>query len=213
VLEQFGYEIVIADLEKVGGEHSIQCNATDEADVKKTLDYCKDHFNGIDVVVNCQGIFSVARIENTSEEIFDKMVDVNLKSVFLVCKNAIPIMKWRKEGYIVNLASMAGLRGKKGEGAYCATKFGVVGLTEAIFEELRGTGVRISAVCPSSVDTSLLKNEVKLSRFELEKVLKPEDIARIVAELVTSNPRVLRKIVPVEVALVIDKLNRKERDF
>ena len=104
---------------------------------------------------------------------------------------------------------MAGLRGKRGESAYCASKFGAMGLTDTLFEELRGTGVRVTAVCPTSVDTPFLNKAIELSQEELEKVLKPLDIGRIVGELVTSHPRVLRKVVPIEIELEIDKLEKK----
>ncbi len=212
ILEHLGYHVLVAD--KRPSEETddfISCDATKEKQVVYAITKCQSKYGQIDVVICCQGEYLVKRFEKTSLEEFEKIIDTNLKSVFLVLKHVVPLLKWQGFGYIVNLASMAGLRGNRGHGAYCASKFGVIGLTETLFEELKGTGVRISAVCPSSVDTSFVKNELKLSSGELEKFLKPQDVARIIAELVSSNPRVLRKIVPIDIGLSLDKLERKER--
>ena len=209
---RLSYSVVIADKREpinVRDASFIAIDATREADVKKALSFATEKLGVIDVVVNCQGIYLVDKIENTAFQLFDDIINTNLKSVFLVCKNIVPIMKWQNRGYIVNIASMAGLEGRAGQSAYCASKFAVVGLTDALYRELKGTGVRITAVCPSSVDTPLLNNEVALDREELDKVLQPEDVARVVAELITSHKRVHRKIVPIEIELNIDKLNKK----
>jgi len=212
-LKHLGFAVAIADIRPTDtkvADFFIPTNATREVDIKRAISTAQEKFGSIDVVINCQGVYFVDKIENTPVEEFDKMIDTNLRSVFLVCKNVVPLMKFKKSGYIVNLASMAGLRGKAGEGAYCASKFGVVGLTDALFEELKGTGVRVTAVCPTSVDTPFLNKAVELSEEELEKILRPSDIGRIVGELVTSHPRVLRKIVPIEIEIEIDKLKKKK---
>lgn len=211
-LEHLGYHVIIADKKPTDeSDGFINCDATVEKQVVRAIETCQQKLGQIDVVLCCQGQYLVKRFEKTTLQEFEKIIDSNLKSVFLVCKHVLPLMKWQGFGYIVNFASMAGLRGNAGHGAYSASKFGVVGLTESLYEELKGTGVRVTAICPSSVDTSFVKNEIKLSSGELEKFLKPQDVARIVAELVSSNPRVLRKIVPIEIDLNLDKLQRKER--
>jgi len=212
ILGHLGYEVLIADKKQSDKKDNfIICDTTKESDVTRAIQSCQSKFGQIDVVLCCQGEYLVKRFEKTTEDEFEKIINTNLKSVFLVCKNVVPLLKWQGFGYIINLASMAGLRANRGHGAYCASKFGVIGLTETLYEELQGTGVRVTAVCPSSVDTPFVKNELKLSTRELEKLLKPNDVARVIAELVSSNPRVLRKIVPIEIDLELDKLERKER--
>ena len=210
---RLNFEVIIADKTEPPNLRDIvfvPTDATQEGDVKRVLIKATEKLGVIDVVINCQGLYLVERVEKTGVQSWDDLMNVNLKSVFLVCKNIIPIMKWQGRGYIVNIASMAGLRGKIGQSAYCASKFGVVGLTEAIHEELKGSGVRISAVCPSSVDTPFLNDVVNLGKEELDKILQPEDIARVIAELITSHKRVHRKIIPIEIELEIDKLEKKK---
>ena len=211
VLEKVGYEVLISDIKgPTDKDYFIIGDATSELDVKRVISIARDRVKDIDVVVNAQGFYELNKIDKTEPEIWDKLMNINAKSVFLVCKSIIPYMKLRKKGYIVNIASMAGLRGREGQSAYCASKFAVIGLTESLFEELKGTGVRITAVCPTSVNTKFLKNSVRFYGSEAEKILRPNDVARVVAELVTSHPRVLRKVVPLDIELEIDKLNRKK---
>jgi len=158
---QAGYFVVLADIKKPNVQDDfefIAIDATSEVQVKKAILFMLEKTSKARCGCQLPRRYKVGRIEKTSPEELDKLLEVNLKSVFLVCKGVVPIMKWQKNGYIVNIASMAGLRGKQGETAYCASKFAVVGLTDALFQELQGTGVRISAVCPSSFKHHLLKN-------------------------------------------------------
>ena len=209
VLKDLKFDVVVADLKiKKNDPDSIEADLTLQSDVKRALRFAHDRLGKVEVVVNCQGFYHLSKIEKTDADAFNKLIDINLKSVFLVCKEVIPTMKMQKKGYIINLASMAGLRGREGQSAYCASKFGVVGLTESLFEELKGTGVRISAVCPTSVNTGFLKDKVKIYSNESEKILKPHDVARVIAELVTSHPRVFRKIVDLDIEISIDKVHR-----
>jgi len=212
LISKLGLNLVIVDLKEPAGCDCefVGADLTKESEVKHAIMYALEKFQTIDVAINCQGIYQIDPIEKTSNADFDQMLDVNLKSVFYVCKNIIPVMKWRRGGYIVNIASMSGLRGKKGQSAYCASKFGVVGLTEALYEELKGTGVRISAVCPTSVNTKMLSRQIKMTEAEEKKILQAEDVASIVAELINSNPRVYRKIIPIEIEIDIDKLEKKK---
>ena len=210
--KRLGYSVVIADKREPSGLEDVRFIATDatvETDVKAAISFTTEKLGVIDVIVNCQGIYLIDKIENTTIQTFDDIINVNLKSIFLVCKNAIPIMKWQNRGYIVNIASMSGLRAKAGQSAYCASKFAVVGLTESLYHELEGTGVRITAICPSSVDTPQLMSQVSLTKDELDKILQPEDVARVVAELITSNKRVHRTVVPIEIEFYINKLDKK----
>lgn len=211
VLERLRFKVLVADIKgPTESEDFIISDATSEADVKRVIALANERLKGLDVVINAQGIYELNKIEKTETDTWDKVLNINAKSVFMVCKNVIPQMKLQKNGYIINIASMAGLRGREGQSAYCASKFAVVGLTESLFEELKGTGVRITAVCPTSVNTKFLKDNVRFYSSEAEKVLQPNDVARVVAELVTSHPRVLRKTVSLDIELEIDKLHRKK---
>lgn len=212
ILSNKGFNLVVVDLEKpdsFDGEF-VSADLTKESETKRAIMYTLEKFQTVDIVINCQGIYKIDSIEKTSNSDLEKMLDVNLKTVFYVCKNVIPVMKWRRGGYIINIASMSGLRGKKSQSAYCASKFAVVGLTEALYEELKGTGVRISAVCPTSVHTKMLSRQIKMTETEEKKILQAEDVAKIVVELIGSNQRVYRKIIPIEIEIDIDKLEKKK---
>lgn len=211
-LERLNFKVLVADIKgPTEDEGFIISDATKEADIKRVVGLANERLKGLDVVINAQGIYELNQITKTENDVWDKVLDVNAKSVFMVCKSVIPQMKLQKNGYIVNIASMAGLRGRAGQSVYCASKFAVVGLTESLFEELKGTGVRITAVCPTSVNTKFLKNSVRFYNSEAERILHPDDVARVVAELVTSHPRVLRKVVALDIELEVDKLHRKKR--
>jgi len=211
-LKHLGYKVIIADRRGPSedlADKYVACDATQAADVKRAIAFAQQNYGSVDVVVNAQGVYLLDSFEEMSSEKWQKIIDVNLTSVFLVCKEAVPLMRWQRGGgYIVNIASMSGIHGRAGKSAYCASKFGVIGLTESLFEELRGTNVRITAVCPASVDTALTNNKHLLKRVEIEKILQPEDVAKAVGELVESPKRVLRKKVELEIELIIDKYQR-----
>ena len=210
-LERLGYKVLIADLKgPVDSEGFVPCDATSEDDIKRVLSLANERLGNISVVINAQGIYELNKIEKTDSDRWDKVMDINAKSVFLVCKNVLPQLKQQRKGYIINIASMAGLRGREGQSVYCASKFAVVGLTESLYEELKGTGVRVTAVCPTSVNTEFLTKNVRFYQSEAEKILQPEDVARVVGELVTSGAHVLRKVVSLDIELEIDKLHRKK---
>jgi 3-oxoacyl-[acyl-carrier protein] reductase len=127
------------------------------------------------------------------EESWDQVIDVNLKGTFLMSRAVIPHMLSRRSGRIVNMASVAGKRGTARRGAYTASKFGVVGLTQAMAQELGAHGITVNAICPGSVDTSRRESSTKretalrekepgaslLSMPPTGRVARPDDIARL----------------------------------
>ena len=108
----------------------------------------------LDVLVNNAGIVVAGGIADFSEEHWDRLMAVNLKGVFLVTRAAIPALT-QSRGSVINIASIAGKRGHAGMGAYCASKFGVVGLTQALSAELGPLGVRANAICPGLLGTAM----------------------------------------------------------
>jgi meso-butanediol dehydrogenase/(S,S)-butanediol dehydrogenase/diacetyl reductase len=127
------------------------------------------------------------------EEAWDLVLDVNLKGTFLMCRAAIPHMLARRSGRIVNMASVSGKRGTSRRGAYTASKFGVIGLTQALAQELAPHGITVNAICPGSVDTSRRESTSRRERALVERepgaavlstpptgrVARPDDIARL----------------------------------
>lgn len=112
---------------------------------------------------------------------WDSVVDTNLKSVFLFCSAVAPEMIRRQKGHIINISSLAGRNTFAGGAIYCASKWGLMGLTGSMAEDLRGHGIRVSAICPGSVATEFAGHGGK----DATKALQPEDVAHAVAALVT----------------------------
>jgi NAD(P)-dependent dehydrogenase (short-subunit alcohol dehydrogenase family) len=140
-----------------------------------------------DVLVNNAGTVARGRLDELPLEAWDDVVDANLKGTFLVTRAFLPAMRARRSGRIINIASISGRQGTAGLTAYCAAKHGVVGLTRALAEELRGDGIVANAVCPGSVDTDMLR----VGRPGAQADMSPEDVAGVVLYLATQAPSAL----------------------
>ena len=110
-------------------------------------------FGPIEILVNNAGIGYFGPTHQADESIWDSVLDTNLKSVFLTSKAVAPGMIERRGGHIINIASLAGKNAFAGGGIYCASKWGLMGLSGSMAEDLRGYGIRVSAICPGSVAT------------------------------------------------------------
>ena len=144
-------------------------------------------FGPPDVLVNNAGVVARARLDETPVETWDAVVDSNLKGTFLVTRAFLPAMRARRRGRIVNLASISGRQGTAALTAYCAAKHGVVGLTRALAEELRGEGIAVNAICPGSVDTEMLQQGMPGAR----PAMSPDDVANVALYLAALAPLAL----------------------
>lgn len=144
--------------------------------IKKIIDESMKKFGRIDIVVNNAGVLIEKNIEDTTEQEYDWVMDVNVKGIFLMCSAVIPIMKKQGSGTIVNISSGAGQTGYASLSIYCASKFAVIGLTESIAREHRE--IKAYAVCPGSVDTDMLRNTWPGYKASL----KAEDVAKTVVD-------------------------------
>lgn len=140
-----------------------------------------------DILVNNAGTVARARVDELSVEAWDDVVDANLKGTFLMTRAFLPMMRARRSGRIINIASIAGRQGTAGLSAYCAAKHGVVGLTRALAAELHEDGIVANAVCPGSVDTDMLR----LGRPGAKPDMSPEDVAGVVLYLAAQAPTAL----------------------
>jgi 3-oxoacyl-[acyl-carrier protein] reductase len=138
-------------------------------------------FGPIDILVNNAGIGLFGPFHEFSESDWDRVLDTNLKSVFLMCRAVAPEMIRRQTGHIINISSLAGKNTFANGAIYCASKWGLMGLTGSMAEDLRKYGIRVSAICPGSVATEFSGQSVK----DPSKTLQPEDVAHAVAALVT----------------------------
>jgi 3-oxoacyl-[acyl-carrier protein] reductase len=139
----------------------------------------------IEILVNNAGIGYFAPTHQADESIWDTVLDTNLKSVFLASKAVAAGMIERRSGHIINIASLAGKNAFAGGGIYCASKWGLLGLTECMAEDLRPYGIRVSAICPGTVATDFSPHAGK----DPSKTLQPEDIAHVVEMIATQAPQ------------------------
>ena len=139
----------------------------------------------IEILVNNAGIGHFAPIQEASEANWDATLDTNLKAVFLLSKAVAPGMISRRSGHIINIASLAGKNAFAGGGVYCASKWGLLGLTQCAAEDLRPYGIRVSAICPGSVATDFSPHLNK----DPGKMLQPEDVAHAVEMILTQAPQ------------------------
>jgi NAD(P)-dependent dehydrogenase (short-subunit alcohol dehydrogenase family) len=163
VFYEEGYRVVIGSREDSGlagelGERAM-FHATDvaqSAQLHSLVQAAMDFGGGLDVMINNAGYSEWMPISDVDEVFWDKMIDTNLKGVFFACQAAAAQLK--KGGAIVNISSLAGKRGSASNSVYCASKFGVTGITQALAKELGPRGIRVNAVCPVYVRTEgLLK--------------------------------------------------------
>ena len=123
-------------------------DVSDEGVVSRVVAAAEQQLGPVDVLVNNAGIFAAAPVEKMDALVFDRVIAVNLRGPFLMSRAVLPGMKARRRGHIVNIASTAGRRGFAGGGAYCASKFGLAGLSEAMMYEVRTSDVRVSRRLP-----------------------------------------------------------------
>jgi 3-oxoacyl-[acyl-carrier protein] reductase len=139
----------------------------------------------IEVLVNNAGLGWFKPVHEFSESDWDTMVDTNLKAVFLLSKAVVPAMIARGNGTIINISSLAGKNTFPNGSVYCASKWGLMGLTGCMAEDLRGHGIRVAAVCPGSVSTEFSNH----SGTDPSRLLQAEDVAHAVEMILTQGPQ------------------------
>ena len=176
----------LSELGKVEGE---VCDVRSEAQVEMMLKECERVFGGADVLINNAGIGIIGKtVEEMSAEEFEQTLQTNLFGVFYACHHAIPMLKRRGGGYIINISSLAGQNAHPRMAAYNASKFGLNGFTEALMQEVRADNIKVTAICPGSVNTNFGGDEPS---DEKAWQIQPEDIAQVVVDLLNFNERAL----------------------
>jgi len=189
-----GFDVTVADLQPDAvatdlGASAVRLDVRDEAAVTAAMD-------GVEVLVNAAGIGSTTDAPGTTLEVWEDVFAVNARGTFLCCKHAIPGMKTRGAGAIVNVASVAGLVGLKNRAAYSASKGAVIALTRALAVDHVGDGIRVNAVCPGTIDTPWVRSLVDDAGESLDalrarqlmgRLGTPEEVADAVVYLATAE--------------------------
>lgn len=152
----------------------VRCDVSDARDVEALSLRATEFFDGApaDLLVNNAGIAPRSPLLEMSEETWDRVLDVNLKGAFLCTKAFLPAMVARKKGRVVNVASISSTLGTPKLSAYCASKWGLVGFTKAVAEEVREHGVQVLSVMPGSIDTKMLEGSGFAPQMSADDVAK-----------------------------------------
>ena len=178
-----------AELKKSGSPvHSQIADVSLSTDVSALVDKTQAALGPISILVNNAGIGLFGPAHEKTESDWDRVLNTNLKSVFLVSRAVAPAMIQRRAGDIINISSLAGRNAFAGGGIYCASKWGLQGLSACMAEDLREHGVRVSVICPGSVATGFSSGSTR-SPKDPAKVLSPEDVAHAVEMIVTQSPQ------------------------
>ena len=190
-----GAQKTAQQIEKAGGTAlAIKVDVSRAVEVEAAARKVVSTFKKIDILVNNAGVSQTSKVASMTEEMWDKVNNVNLKGVFLCCHAVIPYMKQRKYGKIVNIASVLALTGSAYYAHYGATKAGVVGFTRGLAVELGPHNINVNAVGPGVIDTPMAQQDVTEAvrqrlqkRIPMRRIGMPRDIADAVAFLVSDE--------------------------
>jgi len=168
-------------LGKHGNVEGEICDVRSEDQVRMLIEECGRRFGGLDILVNNAGVgFMSQTVEEMSGDEFRQTLETNLFGVFYACHYAVPVMKERGGGYIINISSLAGQNAHPKMAAYNASKFGLNGFTEALMQEVRQDDIKVTAICPGSVNTYFGGDTPS---NEKAWQIQPKDIAELVIDL------------------------------
>lgn len=156
--------------------YAVPCDVSREEEVRSFIDQVHAVFGAVDVLVNNAGFGLFKQVTEFSAEEFQSVLDTNLRGVFLMTKAVLPRMRERKQGAIITISSLAGKNGFSGGAAYCASKFGVRGLMQSLFLEVREDNIRVVTIFPGTVDTDFFI-DASAKQLRSNKALAASDIA------------------------------------
>jgi len=207
LLAQSGSRVVLAarsepQLKSVSDEISnqngealvIPTDLTRDEEIEQLVEKTIKEWGSVDVLINNAGLGKVAPVVKAKVSDWDETFQVNLRAPMILSKLVLPKMMERGEGSIINISSVSGKSGQANGSAYSASKFGLIGFTQSLYEEVREYGIRVTAICPGFVDTQLIP---QMRRMDRSKMIRPEDIAQTVLFVLTSPPTAC----PVEITI------------
>ncbi|MEN9203735.1 MAG: SDR family oxidoreductase [Thermostichus sp. DG_1_6_bins_120] len=173
---------VQSQIQSEGGKAEIfPMDLADLSVLPQQLQSLLNRFGPCDVLINNAGIAHVGPLATLSLSDWQRVIDLNLTAAFLCAQAVLPGMRQQRSGAIINVISIAGKRAFPNWGAYCASKFGLMGFSQALAEEERQYGIRVTSLCPGSVDTPLWDTDTVAVNFDRSKMLSPEWVADVIA--------------------------------
>ncbi len=184
--------------EEISGQNGealvIPTDLTVDKEMERLVQQTLKEWGSVDVLINNAGLGKLAPVVKAKVSDWDETFRVNLRAPMFLSKLVLPTMMERGEGSIINISSVSGKSGQANGSAYSASKFGLMGFTQSLYEEVREYGIRVAAICPGFVDTPLVP---QMRRLDRSKMIRPEDIAQTVLFVLTSPPTVC----PVEITV------------
>jgi NAD(P)-dependent dehydrogenase (short-subunit alcohol dehydrogenase family) len=198
-----GARVAVADVQTALGEELVRqigraggqaiftpCDVAQEAEVAASIEQTVEQFAGLQIVVNCAGVVHVATLDNYSSDEWDQLMGVNVKSIFLAVKHALPELRKNARSYVVNIGSVSSFVGQAGTPAYTASKGAVLQLSRSIALDYAALGLRSNCICPGITDTPMLRFHLskssdpeatlaeRLRRVPLGVAMQPRDVAK-----------------------------------
>ncbi len=209
-----GDQVVIFDVDRAKGQEYCQeesaagrnvdfsaVDITRSEDVRKAVEDVVRQYGGIDVLVNCAGILDLHSFSDTTEEVWDRVMGINLKGAFLLSQAVLPYMSRNKTGRIVNISSSAGRTGGVKTGvSYSVSKAGIIGLTKTLARMAAPDKVTVNCIAPGTTNTEMARQfssedtEAILKQVPLHSLVDPEDIARAVFFLASDSAKMITGI-------------------
>jgi 3-oxoacyl-[acyl-carrier protein] reductase len=183
-------DTVVNEIKSIGKGKAIgrKCDVSIASEVNDLVREALNIYGSIDVLINNAGISYVKKVIDTSEKEWDQTLDINLKGAFLFCRAIVPHMMKNNIGAIINVSSGAGKVGFEDISAYCASKFGMIGLAESLAWELANYNIRVMTICPGEVATKM-QEDVDRNYYESNKhkMLKPRAVAEKIEDMVFND--------------------------
>jgi NAD(P)-dependent dehydrogenase (short-subunit alcohol dehydrogenase family) len=190
--DQDQLQAAVRDIQRIAPErdsvHAVRADVRNARDAAGAVDTAVRKFGGLDVLINNAGVGHFADVADMSIGEWDEILETNLSGVFYCCHAAIPHLRSRKGGWIINISSLAGKNSFAGGGAYCASKAGLNAFSESLMQEVRHDNIRVSYIMPGSVSTGF---GGRGAVGEADWKITPEDVAEIVVDLLTFPARSL----------------------
>ncbi len=173
------------EIERQGGEAlSVPTDLTRDDEIRRLVETTAQHWGPVDILINNAGWGKRASVARARIEDWDLTIKVNLRAPMILAQMVLPQMIAKGDGAVINIGSVSGKSGDANASGYAASKFGLIGFTQSLYEEVREHGVKVSVILPGFVDTPLIPETRQIDR---SKMIRPEDIAQAVHFVLTSS--------------------------